>query len=58
MQISCALPSQTYSIFMASRLIEIVRIVLLIKLFICPEIFFLSLIIEIKPRPFQSLALE
>lgn len=45
MQICCAIPSQTYFIFVASQLIEIVRIMIFIKLFICPEIFFLSLII-------------
>lgn len=58
MQICCAIPSQTYFIFMASQLIEVVRIMMLIKLFICLAIFFLWLVIEIKPHPFQSLALE
>lgn len=36
MLICSAIPSQTYFAFTASRLIEIVRIMILIKLFICP----------------------
>lgn len=58
MLVCCAVPSQTYFIFMASWQIEIVRIMILIKIFICLETSFLPLKVEIKPNLFQFLALE